>query len=183
MPGVVRTRVGYCGGTTKNPTYTKIGDHTETIEIDYDPKKTSYEKLLAVFWSTHNPCATAFSRQYMTAVFYRNAKQRKLAEQTLAAEQKRRNQKINTKILPVTEFTLAEDYHQKYYLRARKELYNEFRAIYPSEKEFLNSTAVARVNSYVAGRGNAETLQKEIASYGLSEAAQKRLLSYAGIRR
>jgi peptide-methionine (S)-S-oxide reductase len=54
LPGVIRTRVGYTGGTTKSPSYYKIGDHTESFQVDFDPTKTSYEKILQVFWSTHN---------------------------------------------------------------------------------------------------------------------------------
>jgi len=55
LEGVVRTRVGYAGGTTEGPTYKMIGDHTETIEIDYDPAVISYRELLEIFFDSHNP--------------------------------------------------------------------------------------------------------------------------------
>jgi peptide-methionine (S)-S-oxide reductase len=172
---VVRTRVGYAGGTTKNPTYRNIGDHTETMQVDYDPRQTSYEKLLESFWNTHNPCSTPYSRQYMSAIFYHNEAQKKLALQTRDAEQARRKSKIHTVIAPLTEFTWAEDYHQKYYLRQHGTIAREFLAIYPDLKDFVNSTAVMKVNAYVDGYGSPATLEKEINSLGLSPQAAKQL--------
>ena len=82
MDGVVRTRVGYSGGQRKDPTYRSIGDHSETIQIDYDPARTSYKKLLFIFWQSHDPTHHAWSRQYMSAIFYQNEEQRKLALET-----------------------------------------------------------------------------------------------------
>jgi len=52
--GVIRTRVGYTGGSSKHPTYHAMGDHTESIQIDYDPEKTTYRKLLKIFWNCHS---------------------------------------------------------------------------------------------------------------------------------
>ncbi len=67
---MVRTRVGYAGGTKRNPTYYNLGDHTETIQIDYDPTYVSYRELLDIFWESHDPAARPWSRQYMAVVFY-----------------------------------------------------------------------------------------------------------------
>ena len=67
MDGVVRTRVGYGGGTTPDPNYHNIGDHIETIQIDYDPKKISFEELLNIFWNGHKPSRTVWKRQYASA--------------------------------------------------------------------------------------------------------------------
>jgi peptide methionine sulfoxide reductase msrA/msrB len=64
LEGVVRTRVGYAGGTTENPSYKIIGDHTETIEIDYDPNIISYQELVEIFFDSHNPYTNSYSRQY-----------------------------------------------------------------------------------------------------------------------
>ena len=79
MPGIVRTRVGYAGGTTVNPTYRNIGDHAETIQIDFDPTVMTYEELLATFWASHNPIRLKLRRQYMSAIFYHDASQRDAA--------------------------------------------------------------------------------------------------------
>jgi len=67
MQGIYRTRVGYAGGSTSSPTYRNIGDHTETIQIDYNPKEISHEELLDVFWRSHSPEVKSWSRQYMSA--------------------------------------------------------------------------------------------------------------------
>jgi methionine-S-sulfoxide reductase len=168
--------VGFAGGTKKNPTYTSIGDHSETLQIDFDPSQTSYQKLLEVFWANHNPCSTPYSRQYMSAIFYHNDQQKKLATESRDREQARRKQKILTVIAPLTEFTLAEDYHQHYYLRQQRDLMREFNAMFPDAKAFANSTAAMRVNAYIDGYGSLDTLQKEIGSFGLSTEASKKVV-------
>jgi methionine-S-sulfoxide reductase len=172
----VRTRVGYSGGKKQNPTYEDIGDHTESIEIDYDPAKITYAELVDRFWQWHNPCSRASSRQYMSAVFYRTDEQRRLGEETKAREAKRRGQAIHTAVLPYEKFWIAEDYHQKYYLRHEPAVMREFAAVYPDWRDFTNSTAVARANAYVAGHGTSSTLRAELSSLGLSAEAGGRLL-------
>jgi peptide-methionine (S)-S-oxide reductase len=176
MPGVVRTRVGYAGGTTENPTYHNLGDHTETIQIEYDPSVVTYEELLDNFWSSHNPARQPWSRQYASIVFYHNEEQRRLAEETREREAARIGSQVLTEIIPASEFYLAEAYHQKYRLRRAPDLEREFSAIYPSDDDFVASTAVARVNGYLGGYGTCERLQEEIGELGLSSAASERLL-------
>jgi peptide-methionine (S)-S-oxide reductase len=173
---VVRTRVGYTGGTKQNPTYYHLGDHTETVQVDYDPAQTSYERLLAVFWATHNSCAQSEVRQYMSAVFYHNDAQKMVALKTRDREQAKRGVRIATEILPATVFYVAEDYHQKYLLRSETSLMTEFRAMYPDAKDFTNSTAAARVNGYLGGHGSKEMVDKEIDKVGLSPEARQTLL-------
>jgi peptide-methionine (S)-S-oxide reductase len=173
---VVRTRVGYTGGTKQNPTYYHLGDHTETVQVDYDPAQTSYERLLAVFWATHNSCAQSGVRQYMSAVFYHNEAQKMVALKTRDREQAKRGVRIATEILPATVFYVAEDYHQKYLLRSETSLMTEFRAMYPDTKDFTNSTAAARVNGYLGGHGSKEMVDKEIDKLGLSPEARQTLL-------
>jgi methionine-S-sulfoxide reductase len=172
----VRTRVGFAGGTGKNPTYRNILDHSETIQIDYDPAVTSYAKMLEVFWKSHNPCAASGSRQYRTAIFYQNDQQKKFAFATRDAEAARRGRKIVSAVEPMGEFTLAEDYHQKYYLRNMRDIMKEFSAMYPDLKGFVNSTAAMRVNAYIDGYGSLATLEKDIKDLGLSPEAGKKLI-------
>jgi methionine-S-sulfoxide reductase len=173
---VIRTRVGYSGGTKKNPTYHDLGDHSETIQIDFDPSLVSYEHLLDVFWKAHDATSRSWSRQYRAALFFHNEEQKRLALESRDREAARINGKIRTEILPAFEFYLAEDYHQKYYLRQDFVLGNEFRMMFPSEKDLVNSTAAARVNGYIGGYGNRATLKEELDQLGLSEAGRKRLL-------
>jgi len=74
--------VGYAGGTQPHPTYHTLGDHTETIEIDFDPGVISYEKLLDIFWRSHHPGQPAWSRQYRAVIFYHGERQKALALKT-----------------------------------------------------------------------------------------------------
>jgi peptide-methionine (S)-S-oxide reductase len=177
---VVRTRVGYAGGHKKNPTYYSLGDHTETLQLDFDPTVTSYEKILDVFWKTPNSCQQGGSRQYMSAIFYEGEAQQKVALATRDRAAARLAREVHTPILPLTAFYLAEDYHQKYFLQQCPEIYRELRTIYPQEKDFMRSTAATRINAFLSGHGSRTMLEKEIASYGLSPAAAKILRERAG---
>jgi len=170
---VVRTRVGYAGGTKENPTYRYLGDHSETIQIDYDPSAISYEDLLDVFWSSHRPTQPAWSRQYMSAIFYEDEHQKKLALGSKARAEEALGQTLYTEVLPLERFYLAEDYHQKYQLRHVPELMSELRAIYPETQAFVNSTAAARLNGYVGGNGTLQDLASELDQLGLSHLAQE----------
>lgn len=175
MAGVVRTRVGYCGGTLQDPTYHNLGDHSESIQVDYDPTKLSFDRILDLIWASHSPCRTTWSRQYMSAIFYADEAQKKAVMASKARVEEKLGQPVKTAILPLVKFWMAEDYHQKYELRCSAELMKEFAAMYPEAKDFVNSTAAARVNGYLAGRGTPEQLKKEIELLGLSAEGKKRL--------
>jgi peptide-methionine (S)-S-oxide reductase len=179
---VIRTRVGYAGGTYPGPTYYNLGDHSETIQIDYDPTRISYQGLLDVFWDSHNPDIRPWSRQYAYIIFYHNEEQKQAAEASRDHEAARLGVPIYTEIVPYSKFTLAEEYHQKYRLQQEPDLLEEFRAIYPYDEDFINSTAVARVNGYLGGNGSLEALLAEIDDLGLSSAAQERLLGMVSAR-
>ena len=174
----MRTRVGYAGGTKKNPTYHDMGDHSESTEIDFDPAKVSYAQLLDVFWKTHSPCSRSYSRQYMSGIWTHNEEQRRIALESKAREEQRRGVKVATEIAPLGQFTPAEDYHQKYELRCDSELSREFAAIY-TDAQLMNSTAAMRVNAAVGGHVPAAQLRAEIDGYGLSAKARDRLLRSA----
>jgi methionine-S-sulfoxide reductase len=173
---VVRTRVGYAGGRTRNPTYDFLGDHTETVQVDFDPATTSYERLLAVFLAADNPCARAGTRQYMSAVFYHNEAQKKLALEALRRAGAAGGTPVPVAVLPVGTFYPAEDYHQKYLLRQETALLKEVRAMYPEPKGLLSSPAAARINGYLGGYGSEEMIRKEIDQLGLSPEGRQRLL-------
>jgi len=173
---VVRTRVGYGGGTTKKPAYRSIGDHSEALQIDYDPSRITYERLLDIFWMSHDPGMRPWSTQYRAVIFYHDEAQKRLALASREREAAKRKERIYTEVLPFTGFTLAEDYHQKYRLQQEPDLLARFDAIYPSMKDFVNSTAVARVNGFLGGYGSRELLEEEINSYGLPAREKQQLL-------
>lgn len=173
---MIRTRVGYAGGTTPGPTYRRLGDHTETFEVDFDPAVISYSRLLEIFWGSHDPTVGSWSGQYKAVVFYRNEEQKRLALGSKAYEAEKRGAAVRTEVLPFTGFYLAEDYHQKYHLQQNEEFLEEMDRIYPSMRDFTASTAAARLNGYLGGYGSLEDLQREVSGYGLSEKAKKRLI-------
>lgn len=175
MRGVIRTTVGYAGGTSPQPTYRTIGDHSETIRLEFDPQVITYEALLDVFWHTHDAFRPGWSRQYRSAIFYQDDAQREAALASLERAEAAHGRKATTAIEPAGEFTRAEDYHQKYYLRGDRILAAEFSELYPDEREFADSTAAARVNSVVAGYGGATVLERDGEELGLSEEAMARL--------
>jgi len=174
---VIRTRVGYAGGEKINPTYYDLGNHSETIQIDYDPEKITYPQLLQIFWDNHNCKLKSFSRQYISIVFYHNLKQKDAAIQSMQEQEKKLDAKLVTEILPLTQFYRAEDYHQKYRLQQNEEISGELKKIYPNFQDFVDSTAVARINGFIGGKGNCEQLKKEIKTYGLTETSKKYILN------
>ncbi len=172
---MVRTRVGYAGGTKKNPNYGSLGDHTETVEVQFDPARVSYEELLRVFWASHDPGERPWSRQYRAMVLYRGDEQRRAAERSRDELAARLGIPVRTEILPAGEFYPAEEYHQKYYLRSRPRLWEELRAVYPDPRDLTASTAAARVNGYLGGNGTRERFAAEAADLGLSPGALEEL--------
>jgi methionine-S-sulfoxide reductase len=167
--------VGYAGGTTRNPSYHNLGDHTETLQVDFDPARVRYEDLLAVFWDAHSPASRSWSRQYRAALFYHTDEQRRIADASKERKAVELGSRIHTEVLPATPFTLAEDYHQKYYLRQNRPLLREVRTAYATEAEFVASTAAARLNGYAGGYGSLQQLEDEIESLGLSREAGRAL--------
>lgn len=168
--------MGYTGGTTSNPTYRNLGDHTETLEIDYDPAVLDYGQIMDIFWNSHDPFRPSYCSQYAARVFVHNDMQRAVVEEVVRRLEREKGRKVVTEILPYETFYLAEAYHQKYYLKAQRRLIAEFRAIYPDEREMNDSTAVARANGYVGGNGSYEQLKRDLPLLGLSEEAQDVLL-------
>jgi len=119
LPGVVSTRVGYAGGHTDNPNYKDLADHTETVEVTYDPNKVSYKELLKNFWQHHNPTENQ-SSQYRSLIFVHDDEQRQAAMETMSQKQKELG-RLTTEVLPAGDFHQAEDYHQKYVAKQKGE--------------------------------------------------------------
>jgi len=152
MEGVVRTRVGYAGGTTANPSYYALGDHTEVVQVEYDPATLSYDDLLDVFWANHDPRANTGKRQYRAVVLAVTDAQREAAEGSRDAITDRLGASVATDIEALDRFDLAEDYHQKYELRSTPVLGDEL--IERCGDNLAHSTVAARLNGFVAGYGD-----------------------------
>ena len=165
---MIRTRVGYAGGQAAAPTYRNMGDHTETVQVDYDPGRISYGRLLDIFWKSHQPTGKSWSRQYMNAVLYHDEQQRRTAITSKAAVEKKIGHTVKTEVVPLRSFTMAEDYHQKYMLKNHGRLKKEMSRIYSDHRDFVDSTAVARLNGYAGGNGSRDQLLREIDGLGLS---------------
>ena len=128
LDGVISTTSGYIGGTKVNPTYHEVSSgstgHTEAVQVEYDPKKVSYEKLLDVFWRNIDPTQKNgqfcdHGSQYRSGIFFHDTEQKRLADASKAALAKSKPFKgdIVTEITQATMFYPAEDYHQDYYLK------------------------------------------------------------------
>ncbi|WP_324663757.1 peptide-methionine (S)-S-oxide reductase MsrA [Haloarcula sediminis] len=173
MEGVVRTRAGYAGGTEPDPSYYSLGDHTEVVQVEYDPDAVGYEELLDVFWANHDPFSAPHKRQYRGVVLVHDDAQRAAAEASAAALSERTGQSVETAVESLDAFTLAEDYHQKYELRSTPVLGDELADIYgPS---LVDSTVAARLNGFVAGHGDADQRAALLADVALSPAALSEL--------
>ena len=184
--GIIRTRVGYAGGSKVNPSYYSLGDHTETVDLDYDPNVTDYAELLNIFWNNHDPC-TKQKRQYMSAIFYHDEEQKRLAEKTMEEMASKQSKSIATQILPATEFYVAEEwvvphaeknmkksellalcsYHQKYMLQHHPWLLESLN-INPGE-QLISSHVAARLNGYIGGYGKHSDFSAEGPKLGLNE--------------
>jgi len=126
VEGVVSTAVGYTGGSTTNPTYEEVctdrTGHAEAVEVVYDPKVVSFEELLDLFWSIHDP--TTMNRQgpdvgsqYRSAIFFHDPEQEAEARAKMERLQSSGlyRKEIVTEIVPASEFYQAEEYHQQYF--------------------------------------------------------------------
>ena len=124
VEGVVQSRVGYTGGRSADPTYQEVCSdstgHAEAVDVWFDPKQVSYDELLSLFWSIHDPTTPDrqgwdFGSQYRSAVFFHDADQEKAATASRDARQAGLARPIVTEIVPAPEFYAAEEYHQRYF--------------------------------------------------------------------
>jgi peptide-methionine (S)-S-oxide reductase len=151
IPGVKSVVSGYAGGTKENPTYEEVchgnTGHAEVIQIKFDPKVISYDKLLEVFWEAHDP--TTLNRQghdtgtqYRSIILYSDDEQKKAAEASKAAAQKNFKDPIVTQIVPLKKFYAAEDYHQNYYNQHGSQGYCSF-IIRPKLQKLISKKVIS----------------------------------------
>ena len=123
LEGVYRTEVGYCGGYTEKTSYREVctgnTNHAEVVKLEFDPEIISYEKILEFFFDIHDPTTLNaqgldFGTQYRSEIFYLNNGQKEIAEKVLKKINIKLNNKVVTKISLLNNYSIAEEYHQKY---------------------------------------------------------------------
>lgn len=144
-----------------------MGDHTEALQIDFDPAVVGYDALLARFWQAHDPTKPAFCTQYRAAVWPHDEPQMRLAMATGEEAARRRQGVLRTHVAPLERFYRAEDYHQKYRLRRDKELASLVTGLYVDDRAMVDSTRAARINGYLRGFGGRAALQRLLPALAL----------------
>jgi len=131
IKGVISTQVGYSGGRLKTPTYESVcggkTGHVETLKIEFNPNKITYESLLDIFWKNHDPTqinkqGLDIGKQYRSMIFYTTSEQKKIAMDSKKKAQKGFRKKIITYIKKLKEFYPAEEYHQRYIEKTGKNM-------------------------------------------------------------
>ena len=133
LPGILSVTSGYAGGQTENPTYEQIGTgktgHAEVVQIEYDPEKISYQKIIDLFWDAHDP--TTLNRQgadvgtqYRSIILTASEDEARIAKESRDRAQNNFKSPIVTEIVPLTKFYPAEDYHQDFYRENPMHPYN-----------------------------------------------------------
>jgi len=126
------------------PTYRDLGDHTESIQVDFDPTRVTFAQLLDVFWQDHDACRAAWSAQYRAILFFGSDEQRRVAAASAQRVAGARSRAIATEVAPLTRFWPAEDYHQKYELRRQHPLVDNVRALRFGTRPALDVMSRAR---------------------------------------
>ena len=126
LTGVIETEVGYAGGASSSANYEEVctgnTGHTETVKITYDEKIISYEKLLEIFFKTHDPTQKDMQypdvgTQYRSEIFYENEQQKNIAEKYKNLFNEKLDGKIETNISKIKNYCKAEEFHQKYIMK------------------------------------------------------------------
>ena len=123
IDGIIKTEVGYCGGNSSSTTYKEVctgnTNHAEVVKLEFDPSQISYSEILDFFFEIHDPTTLNsqgpdIGTQYRSEIFYSNDNQKKIAETILDKYNKKFSGKVVTKISKIKNYSLAEEYHQKY---------------------------------------------------------------------
>ncbi|RJE84392.1 peptide-methionine (S)-S-oxide reductase [Paenibacillus sp. 1011MAR3C5] len=179
MPGVLCTRVGYAGGKTDKPSYREMGDHTECVQLEFDSGKVAFEELVAIFWERHQPININGykGRQYQSLLVYENERQRAAIERVLHNRERSGLGRPETDIVPCSAFYVAEERHQKYYLKRYPQAIEALSARYPSPSQLQDSTIAARLNGLAKGYTSMERIKNEIEAWQISDGERSDILS------
>lgn len=176
MHGVLRTKVGYSGGSQDNPDYHDLKDHSETTMVQFDPEVITYKDLLKAFWANHE-YATPIEKQYKSAIFYNDDSQKAQAEASVKEVEAGtlgnpayQGKQLLTVIEKATPFYVAETYHQKYFLQCNLQLFKELQrqGVYQSIEDVIADRMSASLNGYLACHGDVEGFLAEVDSWPVS---------------
>jgi peptide-methionine (S)-S-oxide reductase len=148
LDGVVRTRVGYAGGATDAPTYHDLGDHSEAVQVDYDPERFSFGEVVDFAIENHSVRTQPRDRQYQHVLFYESPEQRAVIEKRLDALAV---DEVRTRVEALDAFHPAESYHQKYHLRSKRAILSDFEEAGYDATAIRESPAAAKLNAEAGG--------------------------------
>lgn len=161
-----------------------MADHTECLEIDFDPQVIAFEEIVKHFWKSHNPNRGNYKgRQYLSILLFHDYEQKEMIERVRVSLEKLMAYKIDTEIAPYQGFTLAEAGHQKYYLKRYPKAMEKLMSYYETHEQIVDATLVARLNSFVKGYGTLSDLKVEMAGWNVPEEMKEELVALVnGIR-
>lgn len=175
IDGVLRTRVGYAGGNSTNPSYDNLGNHVEVFEVDYDPEILSYATMVELYFTTYDATARPFSQRVASVIYYRNKDEQVIAEQIKSSLEAASEEGIFTILRPIDTFYLAEEKHQLSYLKQEVSLYAELQVMFDEEDQLLLSILASKLNGFIAGYGHEEDFEHVLSKSSLSQASLDRL--------
>ena len=164
--------MGYAGGHKANPTYHALGDHTEVLQVWFDPDRLGYDALLQIFWDRHDPTSPRRSTQYRPLIIAVDDAQRRAAQASRDDLETRLGERVTTEVVSDRPFYPAEGYHQKWRLRRHTAVLEDLQACFPTEAEMLASAAAAKLNAFIGGRGDPDGLAQLLPKLGLSAEGQ-----------
>ena len=150
VDGVVRTRVGYAGGTKPDPSYEVLGDHTEVVQVDYDPEQVTFESLLGRAFDAHTPLKQSRKRQYQYIIFTESDDQQAQLR-TYLEKSDYDPERIETRLERLSGFHLAEPYHQKFNLGGARWATDPFDDAGYDAADIRESPAATKLNGHLGG--------------------------------
>jgi peptide-methionine (S)-S-oxide reductase len=178
LPGITRTRTGFAGGTTDNPHTRHAGDHTEVVDIEFDPEIVSLETILNVFWSSHNPVNINNYRErlYQSLVLYRDPAQREVIQAVMKSREERGNGMPDTEVASYAGFYPSEARNQKFYLKRFPDAIAKLKTLFAADEELADSMLAARLNGLAKGYTNMEKIIEEIRTWPISAEEQEAII-------
>ncbi len=180
IDGVLRTRTGYAGGRSTDPSYKNLEWHTEVVEIDYDPAVISYEDLVALFFAFHDENLRPYDQRVKSLIFFRSEAEETHARQAISRQREVTGKPVFTEAKEMDVFYLAEPEHQNRTVKREVSLYGELTEIFETDDRLQQSILVSKLNGFVYGYGSPEDLEDLLNQLGLSDMSKGRVREIHG---